>query len=393
MKGVTGMNLFVKNGLVYHHGTFSHSPITIKDGRIISLTETANNNGFEEIDAAGNYIVPGFIDIHTHGAVGVDINHASSQDIHTVSRFFASQGCTGWLASIVTDSEENTLQCIRSISQAMDQPEPGAQVLGIHLEGPFLAPQYKGAMAEHLLMKSDWPLLQKYQQAADGRIKYITVSPEVEGITEMIQKIIQLGIVVAIGHSGADYDTAMGCIRNGARCATHTFNAMKWMHQHAPAISGAVLESDIYCEAICDGRHLHPGMVRLLLKIKGSERVIAVTDSIMAAGLADGQYVLGANAIEVINGDARLVSDGMRAGSTLTMVEALNNLKAFTGKGLEEIIPLLTSNPAKLLGLDSTKGSIESGKDGDLVILNKDLSVEATLVRGQWVYAKSGFSR
>lgn len=381
------MNLYIKNGLVYCNGTFHQTPIVIEGGRIVSLEAGENHEGFEEIDASDKFILPGFIDIHTHGAVGVDINHAASADIHKVSRFFASQGTTGWLASIVTDSEENTLRLIRSICEAMDHPEPGAELLGIHLEGPFLAPAYKGAMAEHLLKKPDLSLLQKYQQTAGGRIKYITVAPEVEGVPELIQQISQLGIVVAIGHSGADYETTMACIERGARCATHTFNAMKPMHHHAPAISGAVLESDIFCEAICDGRHLHPGIVRLLLKIKGYERVIAVTDSIMAAGLYDGRYVLGTNEIEVIHGDARLVGDGTRAGSTLTMIQALRNLKAFTGRPLEELVPVLTANPAALLGLEKAKGAIAPGKDADLVLLDKDLTVEATLARGRIVYS------
>ena len=388
IRGTAGMDLLIKNGLVYHQGTFHHTSIAISGDKIVSVGCEEHHGGVKEIDVSGKYVLPGFVDIHTHGSVGVDINHAASSDIHKVSRFFASQGVTGWLASIVTDTEENTLRAIQSICEAMDHPEPGAELLGIHLEGPFLSPEYKGAMAGDLLRKADWSLLQKYQQAAGGRIRYITVSPEVDGVPELIKKACQLGIVVAIGHSGADYETAMACIEHGARCATHIFNAMKGLHHHKPAISGAVLESDIYCEAICDGRHLHPGIVRLLLKAKGTDRVIAVTDSIMAAGLCDGRYVLGANAIEVINGDARLMSDGTRAGSTLTMIQALRNLKAFTGKPLEELIPLLTINPAKLLGLEQTKGTIDSGKDADLVILDVDLSVETTLVDGKIAYAK-----
>lgn len=382
------MDLLIKNGLVYHQGAFHHTSITISGDKIVAMGCEEKQEGFEEIDASGKYVMPGFIDIHTHGAVGVDINHAAGTDILKVSRFFASQGTTGWFASIVTDTEENTLRAIQSICEAMDHPEPGAELLGIHLEGPFLSQEYKGAMAGDLLRKADWPLLQKYQQAAGGRIRYITVSPEVDGVPGLIKEACRLGIVVAIGHSGADYETAMACIHHGARCATHIFNAMKGLHHHAPAISGAVLESDIYCEAICDGRHLHPAIVRLLLKAKGADRVVAVTDSIMAAGLSDGRYVLGANAIEVINGDARLVSDGTRAGSTLTMIQALRNLKAFTGKPLEDLIPLLTINPARLLGLEQRKGTIDPGKDADLVILDEDLTVETTLVGGRIAYAK-----
>ena len=192
----------------------------------------------------------------------------------------------------------------------------------------------------------------------------------------------ELGIVTAIGHSGADYDTAMAAIAAGAAAATHTFNAMQLLHQHRPAILGAVLESDVYCEAICDRRHLHPGIVRLLLKTKGLDRVAAITDSIMAAGLPDGNYHLGVNEVVVEAGDAKLVSDGTRAGSTLTQDTALRNLLEDTGRPLEEVLPLLTENPARLIGVFDRKGSIADGKDADLVVLDGENRVEAVFLRG-----------
>ena len=174
---------------------------------------------------------------------------------------------------------------------------------------------------------------------------------------------------VAIGHSGADYETSWKCINEGAVAATHTFNAMKLLHQHFPAIMGAVLESDIYCEAICDGRHLHPGTVRFLLKMKGLDKVIAITDSIMAAGLPDG--------------DAKLKYGDSRAGSTLTTGCALKNLIKFTGRSLEEILPLLTCNPAKMLDVYDRIGSLDTGKDADVVILDEEYSVIDTFVKGR----------
>jgi N-acetylglucosamine-6-phosphate deacetylase len=229
-------------------------------------------------------------------------------------------------------------------------------------------------------------LFEKYQKAAGGRIKYITVSPEVDGVPGLIREIHWQGTAISIGHSGADYETAMKCIEYGSESATHTFNAMKLPHQHFPAIAGAVLESDIYCEAIFDGRHLHPGIARLLLKTKGMDRVIAVTDSMMAAGLPDGKYKLGANDIEVIDGDARLAGSGVRAGSTLTAAEALKNLVKFTGKNVEEVIPLLTSNPAALLHMEDRKGSIAAGMDADLTVLDDNLDAAAVFAGGIKVY-------
>ena len=214
-------------------------------------------------------------------------------------------------------------------------------------------------------------------------MRYLTVSPEVEGVLEMIPAARELGITVAIGHSGADYETAMAAIEAGAAAATHTGNAMRLLHQHQPAILGAVLESDVYCEAICDGRHLHPGTVRLLLKTKGLDRVVAITDSIMAAGLPDGNYHLGVNEVVVADGDARLVSNNARAGSTLTQDTALRNLLAWTGRPLEQLLPLLTENPARLIGVFDRKGSIDAGKDADLVVLSPDNRVETVFLMGR----------
>ncbi len=380
-------NLYIRDGLVLVHGKFQKVNVIVKDGKISGIEEEyINAEAFPELHAEGGRVVPGFLDIHTHGGAGVDVNAATTEDIGKISRFFASKGTTGWLASVLTDTEEQTLWCIEQITNAMNNGTDGAQVLGIHLEGPFLCSDYKGAMPEHLLRKPNVSLFKKYQESAGGRIKYITVSPEVEGTPEFIKKIRDMGAVISIGHSGADYDTTMECIQNGAASSTHTFNAMKLLHQHFPAIMGAVLESDIYCEAICDGRHLHPGVVRLLLKVKGMDKVIAVTDSIMASGLPDGKYKLGVNDVEVVDGDAKIAGSGTRAGSTLTTETSLKNLVKFTGKGIEELIPLLTINPATLLHLEDRKGSISIGKDADIVILDDALNVTATIIGGKKVY-------
>lgn len=358
----------------------------MEKGRVAQLAKRVDApEDCPRLDLGGRRLAPGFLDIHTHGGAGVDVNAATAAQLNgTIGRFFASQGTTGWLCSVLTDTPEQTLWCIDQAKAAMKEQGDWAQLLGVHLEGPFLASQYKGAMPEHPLQKGSAQLFEKYEAAAEGAIKYMTVSPEVEGVPEMIRAIAGR-VKVAIGHSGADYDTAMECIENGAVSATHTFNAMRLFHQHQPAIMGAVLESDVYCEAICDGRHLHPGSVRMLLKCKGCGRVVAVTDSIMAAGLPDGNYKLGVNDVVVEDGDAKLASDGTRAGSTLTTGQALKNLVKFTGEGPETVLPLLTENPADLLGM-SRKGRIAPGCDADFVVLDDDLSVLRTIVGGRTVY-------
>lgn len=383
------MKTLLKNGMVYRNHEFAKTDVLFDGRTICAVGDDLQADGAEVVDVAGAYVVPGFIDVHTHGAVGVDVNGASAEDFEKICRFQATQGTTSWQGSILTDTREQTLACIGEYNTWKAMEHEGADLMGIHLEGPFLCADYKGAMPEHLLQKPNMELLKEYQDAAHGDIRYITVSPEVEGIPEFIPEMKKLGMVVAIGHSGADYDTARKAIANGAMASTHTGNAMKLLHQHFPAIWGAVLEDDnLYCEIICDGRHLHPGTVRLIIKTKGLDRVVAITDSIMAAGLPDGDYKLGVNDVVVVDGDAKLKSDGTRAGSTLTTGKALLNLLEFTGKPLEQILPLLTENPAKLIGVYDRIGSIEEGKEADIVVLDKDCQVIRTYSKGKEVYRK-----
>ena len=376
--------LLFTNGRVYRDGQFRREDVLAEDGKL--SFPGVPPEGCRVVDLKGAMLVPGFLDLHTHGGDNVDVNAATAEDFAQISRFFARNGTTGWLCSILTDTEEQTLWSIGQARETMAAPIAGARLLGIHLEGPFLSPEYKGAMPEHLLKKGDAALFRRYQQAAGGTVRYLTVAPEVEGVVDMIRE-ISGEVAVAIGHSGADYETAIRAIDAGARACTHTFNAMGLFHQHRPSIMGAVLERPVYCEAICDGRHLHPGTVRMLLACKGWDRVAAVTDSIQAAGLPDGRYKLGVNDVVVEDGDAKLASNGVRAGSTLTTGQALKNLAAFTGQPVERVLPLLTLNPARLIGMEERKGSIAPGKDADLVVLDDQLNVKQTYVSGVCVYA------
>lgn len=374
---------WLTNARIYQRGSWIEGGVLVEDG-VIASVQPGRTSSPADVDLGGAYLVPGFLDLHTHGAAGFDVNASAASELLEIGRFFAAHGVTGWNASILTDTQEQTLWCLMQARQAAAQ-SGGAKLLGVHLEGPFLAAEYKGAMPEALLRCGDASLFRTYQQAAGGLISYMTVSPEVPGVLDLIRELGGL-TPIALGHSGADYDQTMSCIRAGAKAATHTCNAMRLLHQHQPAILGAVLESDVYCEMICDGRHLHPGIVRLLIKCKGLDRVIAVTDSIQAAGLPDGNYRLGVNDVVVCDGDAKLATTGVRAGSTLTMDQALRNLIAFTGLPLERVLPVLTENPARLMGWQDRKGTIEPGKDADLTVLDSNLQVAATYVGGQCVY-------
>lgn len=380
----------IDNANIYHRGKFFLGSIRWEAKTITAIGEKVEPIiGEESFDAELMYLVPGFIDVHTHGGDHLDINHVGSiSDIDDLSLFFASKGITGFLASVVTDTKERTEEILRTLSSAIAKGTAGSELLGIHLEGPFISCEYKGAMPKELLLDGDADLLEHYLSVADNNVLYLTVAPELPGVIPLIRK-YKDRLVIAIGHSGADYETSMAAIEAGATSCTHIFNAMKLFHMHRPAITGAALESDIYCEAICDGFHLVPATVRLLLKTKGYDKVVAITDSIMAAGLPAGLYKLGTMDVEVLDGDAKLLN-GVRAGSTLTMDKALVNLMAFTGKSLEQVLPLMTENPARMLNLYETKGSLEIGKDADFTLLGPTLQIERTYVRGNLAYAGRG---
>lgn len=387
------MNLLIKNGLVLQHSNFLFKNIFIKDGRFSSIEEIDNNTADAEaqvIDAKGKFIVPGFIDIHTHGAVGEDVNNVSPSGIEKIAKYFASQGTTSWLMSILTDRPSQINLSIKSFNEYIKLEKKINNLIGIHLEGPFLSPTYKGSMPEQLLKEYDQSFVLEAIKLSNNHIKYMTVAPEVPGVLDAIPFLIKKGIIVSIGHSGATYEIARKAIKNGAASSTHTFNAMGLFHQHFPGIMGAILESKtIFCEAICDGKHLHPGAIRMLIKTMGIDKVIMVTDSIMATGMPDGNYRLGVNNIIVKNGDAVLKSDrSVRAGSTLTTGNALKNMLKYSDLSLGEILQMCTLNPAKLLKIDADVGSITAGKRANFLQLDLDGSLMKTWIDGKLVWER-----
>ena len=318
----------------------------------------------------------------------MDVNHIESmEDVERLSSFYASHGVTSVQLSLVTDTEESMVKCLKVLGEAREKKLKGAQLVGIHLEGPFLSDEYKGSMPSELIVDPDPELFNRYFTASRGHISYITTAPERKGAMPFISSLKRKGVVVSMGHSSAEYETALEAIENGVTSATHLFNAMKLFHMHRPAISGASLESDqVYTEIISDGFHLHPGTVRLVLKTKGLEKVVAITDSIMAAGLPDGEYKLGVNDVVVKDGDAKL-RNGVRAGSTLTLDKALRNLIKFTGLGPETLWRILSLNQANMMGL-SDRGALEVGKRADMVVLSEDNEVMKTIVGGEIVFER-----
>lgn len=344
---------------------------------------TSTSADTEIFDATGKKLLPGFFDEHTHGCMGADFNLVTSSDeIVAAVAHYNAWGVTSVLPTVMTDSIDVMCKQLALCAKAKEKCDT---IRGIHLEGPFLAAEYKGAMPLEFLHKPNYDLFMRLQEAARDNIRLITLSPELEGSAEFTRQLVRDGVRVSLGHSGASYEQTIACIEAGASSTTHTMNAMKLLHMHDPAILTAVLENDIYCEMISDGFHLHPPIVRLLLKTKGADKIIAITDSIMAAGFPDGDYKLGVNNVRVVNGDAKIAETGVRAGSTLTMAKALKNILQFTNLPLETVSKLLSANAPKMLGLYDDTGSIEIGKRADFVLLDSDNNVAATFVKGKLV--------
>jgi N-acetylglucosamine-6-phosphate deacetylase len=358
--------------------------VVVEDGRITGIEPVGLlEAGAAEIDACGCVIVPGFIDIHTHGADGFDTMDASPEALHGIGSFIAQHGVTSYLPTTVTAPPEAILAAIQNIAST-PPPLDGAQHLGIHLEGPYLSHDYRGAQPpQHLRPASPdeynpW-LLNKM-------VRLITVAPEVEGVPGLIRAGMQAGVEFALGHSAATYEQALAAVELGLHQATHTFNGMPPLQHRNPGVLGVILSDDrIWAQVIADGIHVHPAVVKLLVKAKGSERTILITDAIRATGMPDGDYALGDQTVHVKAGIVRTEA-GSLAGSTLTMDQALRNVMKFIGLGLREALPMATRIPAAAIGLKDRKGCIAPNFDADIVILDETHHVRMTMVGGRVVY-------
>lgn len=333
----------------------------------------------EVIDAEGCYVSPGFIDIHIHGSFGFDVMDSEENAIENICKGLWQYGVTAFLPTTMSLDKENIQRALGNIRKAAMKKASGARVLGAHLEGPFINTLKKGAHLEEHIIKADFELIKDYLDI----IKIITIAPEIEGNMDFIKGMQKnCHISFSIGHSNATYEQAMNSIEAGIKSATHMFNAMSGLNHREPGVAAAVLNSDIYCELIADMIHLHPAMFKLLVNVKGSNKLILITDAIRAACMRSGAYDLGGQQVNVEHGAARL-SDGTLAGSVLRLNKAVKNLWENTELSLQEVIHTVTMNPAKLIGLDSEIGSLEVGKKADIVIFNENIDIMTTIIDGE----------
>ncbi len=376
----------IENGVIWQDGQFiSDHTLIVSEGRVSEVllaSEVAAQPRDRRLDSGGRYIVPGFIDLHFHGSSGFDVMDASQPALQGLCDFVARQGVTSFLGTTMADSRERIEAALTVMRGFADRPH--SPLIGAHLEGPYLNPAFRGSQPERHLRA---PQPDEYLPWLDtGLIKLITLAPELEGGREMIRAALQRGITVSMGHSGASYDATLEFIAAGLRQITHTFNGMAGIHHRQPGIFVAASEHpDVKFEVISDGVHVHPAVIRLLVKLVGADRVLAITDAMRAAGLADGEFDMGDVEVVVKDGIAR-DRDGSLAGSTLTMSQALLNMMKFCDLSLAEALPMVTSAPARAIGLYPRKGSLRTGADADIVIWDEDTGVHATLIGGDLVY-------
>jgi len=341
--------------------------------------------GAQEILAADKTAIPGFIDVHIHGAGGRDVMEGTAAALQIITRKVSEYGTTSILATTVTAGVDETLRSVEGIAgyiaRQHETDEPRAEVLGIHFEGPFISKQRRGVHPSDQIQLPSAETLGRFLKAAAGNARILTIAPEVLGAAPCIDAAREAGLVVSMGHTDATYEQARAAMARGARSATHVFNAMRPFSHRDPGVIGAVLTSpDVNAELIADGVHVEEAAMKLLLLAKGAAHVTLVSDGLSATGMPDGKYTLGAFEVTVSGGVCRN-ADGVLAGSTLTLDRALRNIVAL-GISLSDAVRMLTLNPATLLGIEFKKGSLRVGADADVLLLNEGLHLAGVWARG-----------
>jgi N-acetylglucosamine-6-phosphate deacetylase len=354
------------------------APLTVEGSRIATNTPEEHPT----VDLTGHWIVPGFVDIHVHGGGGASFSAGSAHEALTVAATHRVHGTTTMLTSLVTDDLDGLARQAAVLSELVEQGE----FAGIHFEGPFLSPHRCGAHQPSLLREPDPADVRKLLGAARGAARMMTLAPELPGGLTSVRLLADAGVIAAVGHTDAGYETTLDAIEAGATVATHLFNTMPPLGHRAPGPVAALLEDErVTVELINDGTHLHPAVLALAFATATAARVAFITDAMGAAGMDDGRYPLGPMQVEVKGGVARLVDGGSIAGSTLTLDTAFQRAVTVDKLPVEHVVEAIAAGPAKLLGLYDRIGSLEPGKDADLVVLDEHFSLTAVMRKGEWL--------
>lgn len=373
----------IKVGKAYSHGKIlGESVVEIENGRFSGFS----SGGEVDIDLSAYTVFPGFIDMHTHGGYSIEAVSASFDELDTLSKYYASCGAAEFCATTVTESIDNLVEAEKRIVKRIAAGTSGAHIAGIYLEGPFLSHEFRGAHEESLLRIPTKEDMDRLIEAGEGKLLVVSVAPEIEGAEVAIRYLTQKGIKVSLGHSGATEEEANRGFAAGGSIAIHTYNAMKGLNHREPGMLGASLSNDnAYGEIICDFLHVAPTPIKIALRCKGKDKIVFITDSIVTAGLPDGNYMSGALPVIVKDGVAR-AENGALAGSSIAINRAFANVVKTIGVPIEDAMLGVTKNPAEALGLYDEIGSIEIGKRAHLTALDDDFNVVMTIVDGEIVY-------
>ena len=379
------MEYVITNGKIYTEDkVIDHGYLVVKDGKIAEIASGDYTGELKTYDAQGQDILPGFIDIHIHGGYGKDAMDASEEGLQHLAQNLLTEGTTSFLATTMTQSDENVERALSTIATYKDKQSSTeeAEILGVHLEGPFISEHKVGAQNPAYVQRPSVEKIRHFQDVANQLIKIITFAPEVEGAHETLEALHD-DIIFSMGHTVATFDEANEAVEHGAKHITHLYNAATPFEHRNPGVFGAAWTNDhLATEIIVDGVHSHPAAVAIAYKQKGNEHFYLITDAMRAKGMPEGEYDLGGQNVHVKGSEARLAS-GSLAGSILRMNDGLENLKQFTGANLEELWRVTSLNQARALGVDSSKGSLVVGKDADIVITGAHTEVIATIKGGE----------
>lgn len=375
--------MLIKNGLVFRESGFEHADIRVKDGRFTELAPNGSlspEQGEEVMDVQGMRILPGLVDVHSHGRTGEDFSFVTEETVQKLCLSYAECGVTAVLGTTMTNDPATVEASIAAMGRY--RGEGGAKFLGIHMEGPFLGKDKKGAHDEAYLCEPDKKWVDKLQNLSNHQIRLITVDPCLPGASEFISACKEDGIFVSLGHTSCDYDTALQAADYGADHVTHLFNAMNPLLHRAPGLIGAAADKGMYMELICDGIHVHPSLIRLMFAA-GAEQMLLISDSMQAAGLSDGEYELGGLQVFVKEGKATL-ADGTIAGSTTNVYDAMVNVIRF-GVPAEQAIRSASYLPAKSIGMEDKVGSIRPGAAADFLVVADDWKLCHVYIDGKCI--------
>lgn len=373
----------ITGGSVFSGGAFVEATVEFVGERIAAVEplEAAQEPSESDVDASGCYVVPGFIDVHFHGCMGADLCDATGESVRTIARYEAARGVTAICPATMTYPEE-LLSSVARTAASFDSADDEAALVGINMEGPFISPDKIGAQNPAYVQSTDAAMLRRIQEAAGGLVKLVDIAPEEPGALDFITEAAN-EVRVSLAHTCTDYDTAVQAFARGARHMTHLYNAMPGLHHRKPGPIAAAWENpDVTVELICDGVHVHPAMARMTFGLFGAERICLISDSMRACGLDDGEYDLGGQQVNVC-GNVATLADGTIAGSVTDLAACMRHAVLEMGIPLEDAVHAATLTPARVIGIDGDRGSLEVGKIADAVVLDEELNVKHVVLRGK----------